>query len=93
MANYTVTSKDWVDLETLMDDDYDSSKDYALYVNRVLFPGLLAVDTGSSKPTDIGKLLPEFATESIGVGAGSTFWLKATNTDVNIYIYEIPAAE
>ena len=28
MANYTVTSKDWVDLETLMDDDYDSSKDY-----------------------------------------------------------------
>ena len=91
MANYTVSAEDWTDLSTLMGASYGASKNYALYVNQISL-GLLQIDTGSSKPTGKGKELPSFTTETIGTGAGSTFWLKASASPIDIYVYEIAGA-
>lgn len=91
MANYTVSAEDWTDLATLMDDDYDASDNYTLCVNQIPL-GLLQVAYESSKPTGKGKELPSFSTELILAGSGSTVWLKASSTPIDVYIYETPSA-
>lgn len=87
MANYTVPADDWTDIETLMDTDYDATDNYALYVNEIPL-GLLQVAVGSSKPTEKGMELPSFAKYAIGTGAGSTTWVKASASPIDVYIYE-----
>lgn len=87
MANYTVSADDWTDLSTLMGNDYNSGKSYNLYVNQIPL-GLLQIAIGSSKPTTKGMELPSFSKWAIGTGKGSTFWAKASASDIDIYIYE-----
>ena len=87
MANYIVPADDWTDIETLMDTDYDSSDNLALYVNQIPL-GLLQVAVSSAKPTETGMQLPSFATYTIGAGAGSTTWVKASSSPIEVYIYE-----
>jgi len=91
MANYIVPADDWTDIETLLDDDYDSSADYALYTNDIPL-GLLQFEVSTTKPTNTGKLLNSFATQQIGAGAGSTTWVKASANPIEVYIYENPSA-
>lgn len=87
MANYTVPADDWIDIETLMDTDYDSSDNISLYVNQIPL-GLLQLAISSSKPTEKGIELPSFSKWNIGTGAGGTTWVKASASPVEIYIYE-----
>ena len=65
--------------------DYDATADYTLYVNQIPL-GLLQVAIDSSKPTDKGIELPSFSKFSIGTAQGSNFWLKASASDVDVYI-------
>lgn len=88
MANYTVPASDWTDVETLMDTEYDSSADYALYTNQIPL-GLLQFEVANTKPTNTGKLLNSFMTQVIGKNAGGTTWVKATANPIEIYIYEV----
>ena len=87
MANYMVLSDDWTDIETLMDTEYDSTMDYALYTNQIPL-GLLQFEVADTKPTNTGKLLNSFMTQAIGKNVGSTTWVKATANPIEIYIYE-----
>ena len=87
MANYTVPADDWTDIETLMDTDYDATDNLALYVNQIAL-GLLQVAVSSTKPTETGMQLPSFATYAIGAGAGTTTWVKASASPIEVYIYE-----
>lgn len=88
MANYTVPANDWTDIETLLDTEYDSSANYALYTNEIPL-GLLQFEVADTKPTNVGKLLKSFMTQNIGTNVGGTTWVKATSTPIEVYIYEI----
>ena len=88
MANYTIPADDWTDIETLLDTEYDSSANYALYTNEIPL-GLLQFEVADTKPTNVGKLLKSFMTQNIGTNVGGTTWVKATSTPIEIYIYEI----
>ena len=91
MANYTVPATDWTDIATLLDTEYDVTADYALYTNEIPL-GLLQFEVADTKPTNTGKLLRSFTTQEIGVGAGSTTWVKASANPIEIYVYEKPSA-
>ena len=91
MANYIVPADDWTDIETLMDTEYDSTADYALYTNQIPL-GLLQFEVADTKPTNTGKLLNSFMTQEIGTNVGGTTWVKATSRPIEIYIYEIQSA-
>ena len=91
MANYIIPSDDWTDIETLLDADYDSSADYALYTNQIPL-GLLQFEVADTKPTNTGKLLSSFATQQIGTNVGGTTWVKATAKPIEVYIYETQSA-
>lgn len=91
MANYIVPANDWTDISTLLDTDYDSSADYALYTNDIPL-GLLQFEVADTKPTNTGKLLDSFTTQQIGAGAGSTTWVKASANPIEIYVYENASA-
>jgi len=87
MANYTVSASDWVDIATLMDDDYDATDDLTLYVNQIPL-GLLQLAISSAKPTaGNGMELPSFSKYAIGTAAGATTWVKASATPIDVYIY------
>lgn len=88
MANYTIPANDWTDIETLLDADYDSSANYALYTNEIPL-GLLQFEVADTKPTNVGKLLKSFMTQNIGTNVGGSTWVKATSTPIEVYIYEI----
>lgn len=88
MANYIVPANDWTDIETLLDTEYDSSANYALYTNEIPL-GLLQFEVADTKPTNVGKLLKSFMTQNIGTNVGGTTWVKATSTPIEVYIYEI----
>ena len=87
MANYIVPADDWTDIETLMDTDYDATDDYTMYVNQIPL-GLLQFAIGSAKPTEKGMELPSFSKVVIGMGAGTTTWVKASASPIEVYIYE-----
>lgn len=87
MANYTVPADDWVDIETLMDDNYDATKDYVLYINQISL-GLLQLAYGDSKPTEKGMELPSFTKINITKATGDAVWVKASASPIDVYIYE-----
>lgn len=91
MANYIIPADDWTDIETLMDTEYDSTTDYALYTNQIPL-GLLQFEVADTKPTNTGKLLNSFMTQEIGTNVGGTTWVKATSRPIEIYIYEVQSA-
>ena len=86
MANYTITT-DWTDIDTLLDTDYDDTKDYVLYVNQIPL-GLLQLAYSDTEPTEKGMEIPSFAKISIAKNTGSTTWVKASASPIDVYIYE-----
>ena len=87
MANYTVPADDWTDIETLMDDDYDATKDYVLYINQISL-GLLQLAYADTKPTEKGMELPSFTKINITKATGDAVWVKASSSPIDVYIYE-----
>ena len=87
MANYIVPADDWTDLETLMDTNYDATKDYVLYINQIPL-GLLQLAYADTKPTEKGMEIPSFTKVNITKATGDAVWVKASANPIEVYIYE-----
>lgn len=88
--NYVITSESWVPLSDVMGQDYDHTVKYGIHVNEVSI-GLLRIEYTTTVPTDEdrGRELPQFSVIYVPADTGDDVYLRASNNDININVFEI----
>ena len=90
MSNYLIKPNVWQSLTDVMGTNYDSNKTYAIHVNEVN-RGCLRIENTSSVPDNEmrGREIPQFSVIYLDKEVGNDVYLMASDTDINICIFEI----
>ena len=88
--NYIIHSKEFQPFSDILNQDYETTKNYKIYVNEHSAATSLCYTKREIIPTtDKGQEIPAFSTIEVEADSGDHVYLKVTNTPVNIEISEV----
>lgn len=87
--NYTIKAGDFKPLSDIMDQDYETTKDYIIHVNKG-YGSVLQVLTTTDTPTneERGVEYPEFAEIEVSADTGDDVYLRSNSQNLSIDIVE-----
>lgn len=88
--NYKIDNKEFKPLSDILNQDYETTKTYKIYVNEYPATTRLCFTNRDAIPTtDNGRDIPPFTSIEVKADDGDNVYLKVTNLPVNVEISEV----